>query len=456
MARSQASQAMAAGIEPEVAMNPVLLKPNHDHTSQVVVMGRAVATSDFGAYRAGADELRPVVLGALADLRRRFDVVVCEGAGGAAEINLLDRDLVNIPLAAEAGIPVVVVGDIERGGVFAALHGTVDLLPAALPRDRARLRRQQDAGRRVWLASGLAELERRHGLPVLGVVPFVDGVHLDAEDSLALRQGWPAPGPSHPAEALDVAVVGLPRMANFTDLDPLATEPGVGVRLVRSSALGDPDLVVCPAPRPPWPTSSGWRHKASLPPCSTPAGVRVAPSILGVCGGWQMLGSTIDDLVEANAESEAGLGLLQSDTVFQPHKVVRRRSGTALGAPVHGYQIHHGRSRPRAAAAAWMALHGEGGVEPEGCRSDDGRVFGTSVHGLFESDDFRAAFLSEVASRRGKARSGRGPSFAAERAARVRPPGRRPRGPPRPSSSGGHRGRRGRAVIARVPTLMQT
>ena len=415
--RSQASQAMAAGVEPEAAMNPVLLKPNHDHTSQVVVMGRPVGTCDFGAYRDRAAELRPVVLVALADLRRRFEVVVCEGAGGAAEINLLDGDVVNLPLAAEAGVPVVLVGDIERGGVFAALHGSVDLLPGRY-RDCVRgFVVNKMRGDASWLSPGLAELERRHGIPVLGVLPFIDGVHLDAEDSLALGQGWPAPSAWDPHEDLDVAVVGLPRMSNVTDLDPLVTEPGVGVRLVRSPALGDPDLVVVPGTKATVADLEWLEERGLARALGDARRRRRGPVFLGLCGGGQMLGRKIHDPVESGRGWRAGLGLLEVDTVFEPDKVVRRRAGSALGAPVHGYEIHHGRTRLGAAGAAWMALHDGGGVEHEGCRSDDGRVFGTSVHGLFESDDFRAAFLSEVAARRGKVRSRRGPSFAAVRAA---------------------------------------
>src|SRR3954447_11702346 len=219
--RAQAMQARAAGVEPEAAMNPVLLKPGSDRSSQVVVMGRPFAEAGAMDYGRLTPVLLPIVLDALADLRSRFDVVICEGAGSPTEINLLDGDIVNLRLAREAGLPAVVVGDIDRGGVFAALYGTVALLPDDL---RACVRGfivNKLRGDPALLADGPAELERRCGVPTLGVLPYLHGVSLDAEDSLAL------PPPSTGID-LDVAVIKLPRMANFTDLDPLTVEPAVG------------------------------------------------------------------------------------------------------------------------------------------------------------------------------------------------------------------------------------
>ena len=422
--RSQASQAMAAGVEPEVAMNPVLLKPTGPDLSQVVVMGRPVGHLEFGRYRARAAEMRAVVHDALADLRGRFDVVVCEGAGGAAEVNLLDGDIVNLPLAHAAGVPAVLVGDIERGGVFAALHGTVDLLPAAL---RAGVRGfviNKMRGDPGLLASGTDELWRRHGIPTLGVVPYVDGVFVDAEDSLALQRPLPSVDDGPGAEAgegqsqwLDVAVVALPHMANFTDLDPLMLEPGVTLRFVRSPALGDPDLIVVPGTKATV-ADLRWLNERGIARAIVEARARPSgPVILGVCGGYQMLGRSIDDAIESAVGRVPGVGLLDVDTVFEPDKVTRRRQGTALGATLHGYQIHHGRVRVAAPGASWIQLVDDGGPEAEGGRTLDGRVLGTTLHGLFEDDGFRGALFAEVARLRGRHRNASPVRFAARRQA---------------------------------------
>ncbi|HEY8544162.1 MAG TPA: cobyric acid synthase, partial [Acidimicrobiales bacterium] len=246
-------QAVAAGVEPTVDMNPVLLKPTSERTSQVVVRGRARGEMSARAYHEAKAELRPVVLAALAALRAEHDVVVCEGAGSPAEINLLDHDLVNLGLAAEAGLPALVVGDIDRGGVFASLYGTVELLPPALRATVHGFVVNRLRGDPALLGDACAELERRCGVPTLGVLPWLPGPAIDNEDSLALDvvDPWTAPGGGAGAGAggdvLDVVALRWPLIANAGDLDPLRLEPGVHVRWVRSAAeLGRPDLVVLP------------------------------------------------------------------------------------------------------------------------------------------------------------------------------------------------------------------
>lgn len=394
--RAQGVQALAAGATPEVAMNPILLKPTGERTSQVVVMGRPAGHLDAAAYQAEKPALFGVVLDALADLRARFDVVLVEGAGSPAEINLLHADIVNLRLAAAAGMPAIVVGDIDRGGVFAAFYGTVALLPDDLrPLVRGfvvnKLR-----GDPALLADGPAELERRCGVPTLGVLPYIHGVNLDAEDSLALPEVAPAEG-----EALDVAVIRFPRIANFTDLDPLTMEPAVGVRFVdRPAALGRPDLVVLPGTKATvsdfeWLRGRGLH--AAIEACGAP--------VLGICGGYQMMGRTIVDDVESKRGAVAGLGWLDAETVFEPAKVTRQRRGTALNQRVSGYQIHHGRVT---AADPWITLDDAYGAHAEGSRN--GRFSGTTLHGLFEDDGFRAAFLDIEPS---------GLSFAAAREAQL-------------------------------------
>ena len=370
--RAQAFQAFCAGIEPEAVMNPVLLKPTSDRRSQVIVLGHPVGDADAGEYGARTGELMPVVLDALADLRERFDVVILEGAGGAAEINLLDRDIVNLPLAAKAGIPALVVGDIERGGVFASLYGTHALLPDDL---RACVRGfviNRFRGDVALLGDGPAQLTERTGVPVLGVLPYVEGITVDDEDSLALARGWSTPGPSGPlsgehGDELDVAVVRFPRVSNITDLDPLRAEPGISVRLVaRLSELGNPDLVVLPG------TKSTVHDLRWFRSSGLAGAVRdSSATILGICGGYQMLGTRIIDDVESGAGEVEGLGWLDVETVFQPEKVVRRRG--------HGYEIHHGV------------------VSDDALLHDEGRVLGTTLHGFFDDDRLRHAFLSDLA-----------------------------------------------------------
>ncbi|MGH9035490.1 MAG: cobyric acid synthase [Acidimicrobiia bacterium] len=413
--RAQGVQALAAGVDPEVDMNPILLKPTGERTSQVVVLGSPLVSGDTPnpgghfdavAYQAMKPALRQTVLDALSRLRARFDVVVMEGAGSPAEINLLDGDIVNLWLAAAAGAPAVVVGDIDRGGVFAALYGTVALLPDDLRRCVRGFIINKFRGDVALLTPGLAELETRTGVPTLGVVPWSPGLDLDAEDSLDLPPaGRPAAG------ALDVAVVRLPRISNFTDFDALALEPAVSVRyLEHPGALGDPDLAVLPGTKATVSDLAWLVDRGFLEPLS-----RVT-TLLGICGGYQMLGRRITDAIESGTGSVEALGWLAADTVFEPEKVTRPRHGVALGEAMAGYQIHHGRT---VGAGPWIELDDHWGTEADGARSPDGRVLGTTLHGLFDPDGFRSAFLAEVAGRRRKPFTPSGLSFGAAREAQL-------------------------------------
>jgi adenosylcobyric acid synthase len=400
--RAQGAQALAAGVEAEAAMNPILLKPTDDRTSQVVVRGRPWGVMGAVEYHSRKPELWPVVVECLADLRERFDVVLCEGAGSPAEINLLERDIVNLRVAHEGGFPAILVGDIDPGGVFAALYGTVALLPE---RYRSLVRGfviNKLRGDPALLLDGCAQLRERTGVPTLGVVPWIDDVGIDAEDSLALR-GSRADRAAL-ADELDVAVVRFPRISNFTDLDPLAAEPGMRVRFVTDAAsLGAPDLVVLPG------TKSTVRDLAWLRDRRLDAALAATDAtILGICGGYQMLGVTIDDDVESRSGRVVGLGWLPVRTEFEQEKVTRRVTGLGLGEPIDGYQIHHGRVHPEA---------GDPFVEVDGAVDGvgDARVLGTTVHGLLESDGFRRVFLERVATRAGKRFVSGGESFAAIR-----------------------------------------
>ncbi len=388
--RAQAMQAAAAGIEPTADMNPVLLKPGSDRRSQVVVLGHPEAEADAVGYRAFAPRLRQLALESLTRLRAQYDVVICEGAGSPAEINLRDTDVANMGLARAAGLPVIVVGDIDRGGVFAAMYGTLALLAAE---DQALISGfviNKFRGAPELLDSGLRLLQERTGRPVLGVLPWREGLGGDAEDSLSLPVRDVPPSSFGLHGFLRVAVVRLPRISNFTDVDALAAEPGVLVRFAASPAeLADADLVVLPGSRATV-SDLAWLRERGLAG-QIAARARSGQPVLGICGGYQMLAERITDDVESRRGTVDGLGLLPVRVRFGAGKILGRPHGRALGAPVAGYEIHHGQAEITDPAA-----------EPflDGCRR--GAVWGTSWHGALENDEFRRAFLTEVAALAGR------------------------------------------------------
>jgi adenosylcobyric acid synthase len=405
--RAQAMQAAAAGIELQTALNPVLLKPNSDRSSQVVLRGKAIGTVTAQSYRELKPQLFDAVREALAELRAQFDVVICEGAGSPAEINLRADDIANMGLARAAGLPTIVVGDIDRGGVLAAMFGTLAVLD---PADQALIAGfvvNKFRGDPALLAPGLHSLQQRTGRPVYGVLPWRSDLWLDVEDSLALdARGRPGPAAAGPDE-LRVAVVRLPRISNLTDADPLAAEPGVRVGWVDDPAdLRDADLVILPGSKATV-ADLAWLHERGLAAAVREHAAAGRP-LLGICGGYQMLARSVVDDVESRAGEVAGLGLLPCAVRFGPEKVVRRVSGTAGGLPVAGYEIHHGVVTADPGSADF----------PGGTRL--GPVCGTTWHGLLESDGFRRAFLTEVAALAGRNyRPGPPVAFGAVREARL-------------------------------------
>ncbi|MFF7458352.1 cobyric acid synthase [Kitasatospora sp. NPDC008115] len=414
--RAQAMQAQAARVEPEAAMNPVLLKPGADGRSQVVLLGRPVAEVGALDYRERKPVLLERALECLADLRRRFDVVVCEGAGSPAEINLRDRDIANMGLATAAGLPVVVVGDIDRGGVFAAMYGTLALLSAEDQRHVAGWFVNKFRGDARLLAPGLEMLRELTGRPVLGTLPMLPDLWLDAEDSLDLStvvDRTAARGPLG-ADVLRVAVLRLPRLSNFTDLDALAQEPGVLVRwATRPEELADADLVVLPGTRATV-ADLAWLRERGLEPVLKARAAAGRP-LLGVCGGYQMLAHSIVDEVESKAGSVDGLGLLPTRVRFGAEKVLGRPVGEAFGERVEGYEIHHGVVTVEGGDAF---ISDDNGHSLDGCRA--GQVWGTTWHGALENDGFRRALLREVAAAAGRAFvPAPDTSFAAAREARL-------------------------------------
>jgi adenosylcobyric acid synthase len=364
--RAQWVQAVAARAEPEPAMNPVLLKPGSDRRSHVVVMGHPAGEVSAPDFVDGRRHLERAAYDAFDDLSSRYDLVVAEGAGSPAEINLRASDYVNMGLAQHAELPVVVVGDIDRGGVFAAFHGTVALLEAADQRLLAGFVVNKFRGDVSLLEPGLTELERLTGRAVFGVLPWHRHVWLDSEDALDLESRRAA---SHVA-ARKVAVVRFPRISNFTDVDALGLEPALDVVFAATARdLSDADLVVLPGTRATL-ADLAWLRERGLEQAIA-GHVAAGRPVLGICGGCQMLGRTIADPygVEAGAGAVVdGLGLLDLTTEFTPEKVLRAHEPA-------GYEIHHGR------------VHGE---------LRRGTVTGTMLHGSLEDDAHRSAYLVEA------------------------------------------------------------
>jgi adenosylcobyric acid synthase len=402
--RAQWIQAVAAHAEPEAAMNPVLLKPGSDHRSHVVVMGRTAGTVEARDFADGRAHLARAAYDAWDDLSSRYDVVLAEGAGSPTEINLRASDYVNMGLARHAGLPTVVVGDIDRGGLFAALYGTVALLEPDDQRLVAGFVVNKFRGDRGLLQPGLDQISALTGRRVYGVLPWHPDLWLDSEDALDLEGRRVR---DHRA-ALKVVVVRLPRISNFTDLDALGLEPGVDVVFASDPrALADADLVVLPGTRATV-ADLGWLRDRGLDRAVVAHAAAGRP-VLGICGGFQMLGRGVADPhgVEGTPGEVEGLGLLDVRTDFEPEKVLRLPRGTALGAVTAGYEIHHGRVTRGPGAEEFLG----------GARA--GHVLGTMWHGSLEGDSFRTALLTLVARATGRLWEPSGVSFAAARERRL-------------------------------------
>ncbi len=395
--RAQALQARACGLAPSVRFNPVLLKPGSDHSSQVVIGGRVAGRLDADNFAAVRPALAQAAYAELDSLRAEYEVVVCEGAGSPAEINLRAGDYVNMGLARHADLPTIVVGDIDRGGVFAAFFGTVALLE---PADQALLAGfvvNKFRGSVDLLRPGLDRIHALTGRPVLGVLPWHPQLWLDTEDSVSAVDGRLLGRPEPPVAGtqwLRIAAIRLPRISNSTDLEALAAEPGVAVRLTTSPAeLSDVDLIVLPGSKSTV-DDLDWLRRTGLADAIVVHAKR-GGAVLGLCGGYQMLGRRIHDEVESGRGSVAGLGLLPVEVTFAADKHLALSHGTALGEPVHGYEIHHGYvSAGTPEPLIQTAAGGEGAVL--------GTVAGTHWHGALESDGFRRAYLRRIAATAGR------------------------------------------------------
>lgn len=404
--RAQALQAEAARVPASVHMNPILLKPSGNMSSQVVVRGRIwgrLSAADYHLRRVA--ELLPLVRESYAILAGRHELIVLEGAGSPAEINLKQTDIVNLRMAEMAEAPCLLVGDIDRGGVFASLYGTVQLLEAHERERIAGFIVNKFRGDPELLAPGVRMIEDRIGKPCLGVLPWLPDLALDEEDSLGLpslaETAWPADRSVD--RPLCIAVVALPSLANFTDLDALGQEPSVHLRLCRTPAqLAGADLVLLPGSKQ---TADDllWLREQRLAE-AIGAHARAGGPVVGLCGGLQMLGSAILDPGGMERPGEtAGLGLLPLLTRMRPDKVTRPMTGRLasprlLGHPqpglaVAGYEIHIGETVYAPGAQPFCTL-ADGSAD--GCVSDDGRIFGTYLHGLFDGDRFRHSLLAAL------------------------------------------------------------
>ncbi|AYN29221.1 MULTISPECIES: cobyric acid synthase [Buttiauxella] len=409
MGRAQIFQAEAAGVVPDVRMNPVLLKPTSDSKAQVVLMGQVACNMDAVSYHEYKPRLREQVTAAYNSLAQEYDVLVLEGAGSPAEINLRDRDIVNMGMAEMAGCPVILVADIDRGGVFASIYGTLALLQE---HERWRVKGviiNKFRGDVALLHSGIEQIESLTGVPVLGVMPWLD-VDLEDEDGVALQRGKYL----HTEKRdIEIAVLHLPHISNFTDFNALAAQPDVRVRYVRHpEELDGVDLVILPGSKNTLGDLSWMREHAlaqkvlELHRCRVP--------IIGICGGYQMLGDTIIDEVESGLGTLPGLGLLNTVTQFASSKtttLVAAETAASLpgwlaqasGIALRGYEIHMGETQLTSDCRPALLLQKNGESIADGAVSDDGLVFGTYLHGLFDSNTFTRAVVNGLRARKGLA-----------------------------------------------------
>ncbi|CAM3594815.1 cobyric acid synthase [Parendozoicomonas haliclonae] len=389
--RAQAVQAQACGLEPHSDMNPVLLKPNTDIGAQVIVNGKVVKDMDARSYHDYKPKVMQAILSSFERLKSFSDAVVVEGAGSPAEINLREGDVANMGFAEEADVPVVIVADIDRGGVFAHLYGTLALLSES---EQARVKGfiiNRFRGDVTLLQPGLDWLEEKTGKKVLGVLPYLHGLHLEAEDAVADQQFT-----GEEANVLKVVVPVVSRISNHTDFDPLRLHPNVDIRFVRKGEeFPACDLIILPGSKNTrsdldFVRANGWdravyRH------------LRFGGKVMGICGGYQMLGEMLHDPLglESAAGSSKGLGLLDIETTMEPDKQLHRVSGVLRlpgqgSATVTGYEIHAGITTGKALEHPLITLEGD---RPDGVISDDGLVFGTYLHGVFEHPEACRAIL---------------------------------------------------------------
>lgn len=403
MGRAQVMQAEAAGIAPDVRMNPILLKPTSDCGSQVIVNGKVRGTMPAKEYYAYKKQLVPEIMKAYTSLAAEYDVIVIEGAGSPAEINLRENDIVNMGMAEMADAPVLLVGDIDRGGVFASLYGTAALLE---PHERARIKGlivNKFRGDVDILKPGLDMMEQRLHIPFVGVVPYLH-LDLDDEDSLSERLDT-----KNNAAWIDIAVIRVPRLSNFTDFAPLARMPGVSVRYVtRLQELKNPDLIVLPGSKNTM-DDLNWMRQNGLEAAVKKYAAAGNP-VFGICGGYQMMGLTLSDPHDTETGGRMdGMGLLPVHTVFCADKTTTQVHGVfgavdglfsgLSGTAFDGYEIHMGETEYELQAKPLTSLTRGGGTVLDGAQN--GACYGTYVHGIFDRQAVSQALISALLARRG-------------------------------------------------------
>ncbi|MEE8206241.1 MAG: cobyric acid synthase, partial [Nitrospinaceae bacterium] len=403
--RAQVYQAEACGIAPHVDMNPILLKPSADNNSQVIVMGKVMGQRNAKDYYAGRPNYIKEVAGAFDNLKNKYELIIMEGAGSPAEINLRKYDMVNMAMAEMADAPVLIVGDIDRGGVFAWMKGTLDLLTESEQKRVRGFLINQFRGDLDLLKPGITQFEEMTGKPILGVIPFDAELYVDEEDAIP-HHSLPFVN-SHPS-VMDIAIVQLPHIANFTDFSPLVSDPGVAVRYIRSPVqAGRPDLLILPGTKNTigdmqFIKEMGWNQY--IQSFHEEGGL-----ILGVCGGFQMLGTRLSDPyhIESPIEEIAGLGLIQATTTMENEKITRRKIRPTLassifeqGLEVDGYEIHSGRTEfQKEYPLLFQPANGDCPYSL-GLSNEEGNVIGTYLHGFLDNDPIREGLLKYVRERK--------------------------------------------------------
>ena len=397
MGRAQVVQAQACRLDPDVRMNPILLKPSGGVGCQVVLMGKPVGNMSVDEYIQFKAEAFRSVAAAYDELASEFDVIVLEGAGSPAEINLKQHDIVNMRMAQHADASVLLVGDIDKGGVYASFVGTVELLAETERRQVGGFLVNKFRGDAAQLEPAHDFMQRRTGKPVLGVVPYLEELGLPEEDSVEFKAGR-FDHSSAQVEGVEIALIDLPHISNFTDFDPLRLEPDVALRVVRDpDELSGADAVILPG------TKNVMADLESLRQHGFAERLRSLDGavLVGVCGGFQMLGQQIHDPhgVESASSSIDGLSMLPITTTLAQEKTLLRAAGTHVvsGLPVHGYEIHHGVTDLEGARE--MIRRSDG--QCLGASSPDGTVWGTYLHGVFDDDQFRRWFVDRLRERKG-------------------------------------------------------